>query len=67
MARRKSRTLTEVELEFMLVVWEAGEVTTEDVLAALRRQGRHLSDGSVRKVLGILLAKGYLSRKPVGR
>ena len=67
MARRKSRTLTEVELEFMQVVWEAREVTTEDVLEALRRQGRELSDGSVRKVLSILVAKGYLSRRPEGR
>ena len=67
MGRRKSRTLTEVELEFMQVVWELGEATTEDVLLALREQGRDLADGSVRKVLGILLTKGYLSRRPDGR
>ena len=67
MPRRKSRTLTEVELEFMQVVWQAGEVTPEDVLEQLRRQGRDLADGSVRKVLSILVAKGYLSRRPEGR
>ncbi len=67
MSRRKSRTLTEVELEFMQVVWDLGEATTEDVLRALRRQGRDLADGSVRKVLGILVTKGYLSRRPHGR
>ena len=67
MPRRKSRTPTEVELEFMQIVWELGEVTTEDVLQALRRQGRNLSDGSVRKILSILVAKGYLSRRPEGR
>jgi BlaI family penicillinase repressor len=67
MGRRKSRTLTEVELEFMQVIWELGEATTEDVLLALRRQGRELTDGSVRKVLGILATKGYLSRRPDGR
>ena len=67
MPRRKSRTLTEVELEFMQVVWELGEVTTEDVLEQLRRQGRKLSDGSVRKILSILVAKGYVSRRPDGR
>jgi predicted transcriptional regulator len=67
MAGRRSRTLTEVELEFMQIVWHAGEVTTEDVLAALRRQGRDLSDGSVRKMLSILMIKGYLSRQPDGR
>ncbi len=68
MARRKARTLTEVELEFMQVVWAAeGDVTTDDVLDALRRRGRELADGSVRKVLSILVAKGYLSRRRRGR
>jgi predicted transcriptional regulator len=67
MGRRKSRTLTEVELEYMHVVWELGEVTTDDVLTVLREQGRDLSDGTVRKVLGILVTKGYLSRRQDGR
>ena len=67
MPRRKSRTLTEVELEFMQAVWELGEVTTDDVLAHLHKRGRKLSDGSVRKVLGILVDKGYLSRRQEGR
>ena len=67
MARRKSRTLTEVELEFMQIVWQAGDVNPEDVLEQLRRQGRDLADGSVRKILSILVAKGYLSRRPEGR
>jgi BlaI family penicillinase repressor len=66
-ARRKSRILTEVELEFMQEIWRAGEVTTEDVMDALRRKGRKLTDGSVRKVLSILQAKGYVSRRPQGR
>ena len=67
MPRRKSRTFTEVELEFMQIVWELGEVTTEDVLEQLGRQGRKLSDGSVRKILSILVAKGYASRRRDGR
>jgi len=67
MARRKSRTLTEVELEFMQIVWQAGDATPEDVLEQLRRQGRNLSDGSVRKILSILVTKGYVSRRPEGR
>ena len=68
MARRKSRTLTEVELEFMQAVWSAEEeVTTEDVQNALREKGRELSDGSIRKVLAILVAKGYLTRRREGR
>ena len=67
MARRGTRTLTEVELEFMQVVWAEGEVSVEDVQAALRRRDRYLSDGSVRKMLSILVRKGYLSRKREGR
>ncbi|GAH35065.1 unnamed protein product [marine sediment metagenome] len=65
MARRKARTLTEVELEFMRVIWAAPEdVTSKDVQKAL---GRELSDGSIRKVLSILGDKGYVSRKKDGR
>ena len=68
MGRRKSKTLTEVELEFMQVIWASGgEVTTEDVLEALSRQGRPLADGSVRKFLSILVAKGYVLRRRQGR
>jgi BlaI family penicillinase repressor len=67
MPRRKATTLTDVELEFMRVIWARGEVTTEDLLDALRRQGRRLADGSVRKILAILVAKSHLDRRPEGR
>ena len=67
MARRKTRTLTEVELEFMQMIWSAGEVTTEDVMRTLRAKGRPLSDGTVRKMFSILVEKGYLRRRPHGR
>ena len=67
MARRKASTYTEVELEFMHVVWESGEVSTEDVQRVLRRSGRELSDGSIRKVLSILVKKGHLTRRKAGR
>jgi predicted transcriptional regulator len=67
MARRKTRTLTEVELEFMHVIWGRGEVTTEDVMSALQKQGRDLADGTVRKMLSILVEKGYLTRRRRGR
>ena len=66
MARRKTRTLTEVELEFMQVIWTGGEVTSDDVQEALRRQGRELTGGSVRKMLSILVEKGYLKRRREG-
>lgn len=67
MARRKASTYTEVELEFMHVVWESGEVGTEEVQRVLRRSGRELSDGSIRKVLSILVKKGHLTRRKAGR
>jgi predicted transcriptional regulator len=51
----------------MHVVWASGEATSEEVRRALREQGRDLADGSVRKILSILLAKGYLARYKQGR
>ena len=66
MARRKSRTLTEVELEFMQAVWSEGEVTSEDVQEFLRRRDRDLTSGTVRKMLSILMSKGYLTRRRDG-
>ena len=67
MGRRKSRTFTEVELEFMQVIWAAGEVTTDHVQEVLKGRGRNLSDGSIRKILSILLEKGHLTRRREGR
>jgi len=67
MARHKTRTLTEVELEFMKVLWTKGEASTEDMQAALGERGRDLADGSVRKVLSILERKGYAERRRDGR
>ena len=67
MARRKSPTFTEVELEFMHVIWNQGEVTTEDIQNTLGEKGRELSDGSIRKILSILMNKGHLLRRRVGR
>jgi len=67
MPRRKSPTFTEVELEFMQIIWSMGEVTTEDMQNALHEKGRDLSDGSIRKILSILLEKGHLERKRNGR
>ena len=70
MGRRKSRTFTEVELEFMQVIWAAGDsggVTTDHVQKVLAGRGRNLSDGSIRKILSILLEKGHLTRRREGR
>jgi len=66
-ARKQTRTLTEVELEFMQAVWQGGEVSTEDVRRTFAARGRDLSDGSIRKMLSILVRKGYLVRRREGR
>lgn len=67
MARRKTRTFTEVELEFMRILWERGESTPDDVAEALAGQGRTLSGGSIRNVLAIMGEKGYVARRKEGK
>ena len=67
MARRKSPTFTEVELEFLQVIWALGEVTTEDIQNTLHKRKRDLSDGSIRKILSILLTKGHVTRRREGK
>ena len=67
MAGRKSPTFTEVELEFMQIIWERGKVSTEDMQNALKKEGRNLSDGAIRKILSILIEKGHLTREKAGR
>lgn len=67
MARRKSRTLTELELEIMQVLWSREEATVEDLVSTFERAGKRLADSSFRTMLGILRAKGYVSRRRAGR
>jgi len=67
MARQKSRVFTEVELEFMHVLWKLGEATPDDVQSALSEQGRHISVGSIRNMLGIMMGKGYVIRRKIGK
>jgi predicted transcriptional regulator len=67
MARRPSRTLTEVELEFMQLLWDRGELASEDIETAYAERGSPLTGGSVRKVLGILMRKGYVTRRKEGK
>ena len=63
MARRKSRMFTEVELEFMDIIWASGEVTPDDVDKALLQKERKISIGSIRNMLAIMMRKGYITRK----
>ena len=67
MARRVSPTLTEVELEFMHILWVKKEASPEDMQIALLEKDRLLTGGSIRKMLLILMKKGYIKRVKQGK
>ena len=67
MAWRKTSTFTEVELEFMRVIWDEDEATPEQIQDTLADQGYPLTGGSIRNVLAIMVEKGYLTRKKSGK
>ena len=67
MPRQKSRVFTEVELEFMHIIWKLGEATPDDLRFALSEQERHISVGSIRNMLGIMIQKGYITRRKNGK
>ena len=67
MVQRKTAKLTEVELEFMQVLWSKGKATPEDIRNVLLERGRHLTGGSIRKVLLIMLRKGFVERTKQGK
>lgn len=66
MARRKTELLTSVELEFMKTLWDLGQGSVRDVMAALADQG-HRAYTSVATVLRILDEKGYVTAQTKGR
>jgi predicted transcriptional regulator len=52
----------------MHIIWSADEdLTPDQILKTLGDKGRALSDGSVRKMLSILVRKGYLTRREWGK
>ena len=67
MGRRKSKTLTDLELEIMQLVWHSGEITVEEVSNTLKKLGKPLALPSIRKMFSILQEKGYVTRRPKGR
>jgi predicted transcriptional regulator len=64
-ARRKSPTLTEVELEMMEILWQKGEATVADVVEAL--PDARLAYSSVLTMMRILEKKSYVEHKREGR
>lgn len=65
MARRKSPTLTEVELELMDVLWDRGQATVADIVEALPEA--RLAYSSVLTMMRILEQKGYVEHVKEGR
>ena len=65
--RRKSHTLTQLELEIMLVIWGQDETTVNDISDRLADAGRPLALPSIRTMLSILQDKGYVERRKEGR
>jgi predicted transcriptional regulator len=65
LARRKSPTLTEVELELMDVLWERGQATVADIVEALPEE--RLAYSSVLTMMRILEQKGYVMHEKEGR
>jgi len=65
MAERK--TLTNVEMEFMHLVWEHEPVVTDDIQRHLAKNGRDYTDGGIRRILSILMKKGFITRTKEGR
>ena len=61
------KTLTNVELEFMHIVWEHEPVSTDDIQQHLAAQDRSYTDGGIRRILSILMKKGFLRRSKQGR
>jgi predicted transcriptional regulator len=66
MARRKSPTLTEVELELMDLLWEKGHATVAELVEALPAE-RPLAYSSVLTMMRILEQKGYVEHEKESR
>ena len=64
--RRKTKTLTEQELEIMKVIWARGEATVRDVVAELSER-RQIAYTTVMTMMNILEQKGHLKKRQVDR
>lgn len=66
MARKRTPTLTEAERRLMNIVWDRGEATVNDVVAALSDDCQ-LAYNTVLTTMRILERKGYLRHIKEGR
>ena len=67
MARQPSSTLTGVELEIMHILWRLEQAAPDDIVTGLAANGRDVTGGTVRKMLSILIRKGYAARTRDGK
>lgn len=66
MPRPTSTTLTDGELRLMQVLWEKGQSTVSEVVAALKTRPRPAYN-TVLTLLGIMEKKGFVTHKKDGR
>ena len=66
MAFWNKRIFTEGELEYMNILWDKGECKPQEIMKALRENGKIVTYGTVRNVLLVLIEKGYVRRSKVG-
>jgi predicted transcriptional regulator len=59
----KPKILSPLELEIMEVIWDLGECSSAEVIAAFRKR-RPLAETSIRTVLTKILGKGYIVKVP---
>ncbi len=64
MPRKKATMLTNAEHRIMEVIWARGSATVADVVEALEDKDAYTT---ILTLIRILNAKGYLSRRKVGR
>lgn len=64
--RKTHELLTEVELEFMTLLWELGDSSVRDVLSKME-EGRDLAYTSAATILRILEKKGFVSSQKDGK
>ena len=69
MARPRSSYPTDLELEILKILWQAGPQTVEEVREALAvaDRARELTHSSVITVMNIMVRKKYLTRTKQGR
>ena len=65
-SRPKRNLLTDAELELMLILWQLGEASVREVLAALP-PGRSMAYTTASTIIRILEKKNYVDSRKVGK